>query len=335
MSSIVGGFYLDLKDSRASNKASRTQPRFWFDLLMRVLQLDPNCILLIGHNPSSEPHCTSRYSIGCASYWQLTTTNSSSPITLQGFASLAGHIALHGFQNGLSWEIKANHNYDAPLHLLDSHLLQQFAATAGKSLPCIPISLHSQIGVSMNFDDCLTLGQQINQAVRDQHSNERVLIIACHNPVVCPTENGLGTYFQQDFLSRAIEHADVSALHELHRSVVDSRASRSLELLACTLIASAGNNCQWLCSEDGRNGIQITSELLQSNKSPRFLSEYEEFVVESTRRRTLPGRTRRMDQRAIDDGALAQQQASVVQIAIDHGQDSGDQFVRLQQPTEV
>lgn len=335
MSSIVGGFYLDLKDSRESNKASRTQPRFWLDLLMRALQLEPSCILLIGNNPSSEPHCTSQYSIGCASHWQLTTTNLSSPITLQGFALLAGHIALHGFQNGLSWKIKANHDYDAPLHLLDSHLLQQFAATAGKSLPCIPISLHSQIGVSMSFDDCLTLGRQINQAVRDQHSNERVLVVACHSPVVWPTKNGPGTYFQQDLLSRVIERADVSALHKLHRSVLDSHTSRSLELLACTLTASAGNNCQWLCSEDGRNGIQITSELLQSNKSPRFLSEYEEFVVESTRRRTLLGRTRRMDQPAIDDGALAQRQASVAQIAIDHGQDSGDPFVRLEQPTEV
>lgn len=196
-------------------------------------------------------------------------------------------MTLHGFQNGLNWELEANHNYDAPLHLLDSHLLQQFSATTGKLLPCIPISLQNPIGLSLSFDDCLTLGQQINQAVRDQHSNERVLVIACHSPVVWPTKNGLGTYFQQDLLSRVIEHADVSALHKLHRSVLDSRASRSLELLACALTASAGNNCQWLCSEDGRNGIQIISDFLQSNKSPRFLSEHEESVIESTRRRPL------------------------------------------------
>lgn len=285
MSSIVGGFYLDLEDFRASNKVNRAQSGFWLDLLTRTLQLEPSCILLIGNNQSSEPHCASPYSIGCASHWLLTTTNLSSSITLQGFASLAGHIALHGFQNGLNWELKANHNYEAPLHLLDSHLLQQFSAIAGKSLPCIPISLHSQVGVSLSLDDCLTLGQQINQAVRDQYSNERVLVIGCHSPVVWPTKSGLGTYFQQEFLSRVIEHADVSVLHKLHRSVLDSRASRSLELLACTLTASAGNNCQWLPSEDGRNGIQIRSEFLQSNKSPRFLSEYEESVIGSTRRR--------------------------------------------------
>lgn len=287
MSSIVGGFYLDLEDSRASNKLNRTQSGFWLDLLTRTLQLKPSCVLLIGNSQSSEPHCTSLYSIGCASHWQLTTTNLSSPVTLQGFASLAGHIALHGFQNGLDWKLKTNHNYDAPLHLLDSHLLQPFAATTGKSLPCIPISLHCQIGVSLSFDDCLTLGQQINQAVRDQHSNERVLVIACHSPVVLPTGSGLGTYFQQDFLSRVIEQIDVSALHKHQRSVLDSRASRPLELLACTLTASAGNNCQWLFSEDGRNGIQIRSDSLQSNKSPRFLSEHEESVIESTRRRPL------------------------------------------------
>lgn len=277
----MGGFYLGLDDSRASNK---TQSGFWSDLLTRALQLEPSCMLLIGHNQSSESHCTSPYSIGCASHWQLTTSNLFNPIALQGCASLAGHIALHGFQNGLDWKLKANHNYEAPLHLLDSYLLQQFAATTGKPLPCIPISLHSPIGVSLSFDDCITLGQQISQAVRDQHSNERVLVIACHSPVVWPTINGLGTYFQQDFLSSVIEHADVSALHRLQRSVVDSRASRSIELLACALTASAGNNCQWLCSEDGRSGLQIRSEFLQSNKSPRFLSEYEESVMESTRR---------------------------------------------------
>lgn len=281
MSSIVGGFYLGLDDSRASNKA---QSGFWFDLLRRTLQLKPSCILLIGHSRSSESHCTSSYSIGCASHWQLTTSSLSSPIPLQGYASLAGHIALHGFQNGLDWKLKANHNYETPLHLLDSQLLQPFAAVAGKSLPCIPISLHSQIGVSLSFDDWLTLGQQINQAVRDQHSNERVLVIACHSSVVWPTKSGLDAYCQQDFLSRLIEHADVSALHRLQRSVVDSRASRSLELLACALTASAGSNCQWLCCEDGRSGLQIRSEFLQSNKSPRFLSEYEESVIESTRR---------------------------------------------------
>lgn len=281
MSSIVGGFYLGLDDSSASNKA---RSGFWFDLLRRTLQLEPSCILLIGHSQSSESHCTSSYSIGCASHWQLTTSSLSSSIPLQGCASLAGHIALHGFQNGLDWKLKANHNYEAPLHLLDSHLLQQFAATTGKSLPCIPISLHSPIGVSLSFDDCTTLGQQVNQAVRDQHSNERVLVIACHSPAVWPTKSGLGTYCQQDFLSSVIEHADVSALHRLQRSVVDSRASRSLALLACTLTASAGHNCQWLCSENGRAGLQIRSELLQSNKSPRFLSEYEESVMESTRR---------------------------------------------------
>ena len=47
------------------------------------------------------------------------------------------------------------------------------------------------------------------------------------------------------------------------------------------------------------------------------------------------GRTRRIDQRGIDDGALAQRQATVTQVAIDHGEDASSQFVFLQQATEV
>src|SRR3546814_19752869 len=43
------------------------------------------------------------------------------------------------------------------------------------------------------------------------------------------------------------------------------------------------------------------------------------------------GRTRRIDQRGIDDGALAQRQATVTQVAIDNCQDASSQFVFLPQ----
>ena len=47
------------------------------------------------------------------------------------------------------------------------------------------------------------------------------------------------------------------------------------------------------------------------------------------------GRTRCMDQRSIDDGALTQRQTAVTEIAIDDGQDAGSQFVFLKQTAEV
>ncbi|MNV87110.1 hypothetical protein D3C71_1812060 [compost metagenome] len=47
------------------------------------------------------------------------------------------------------------------------------------------------------------------------------------------------------------------------------------------------------------------------------------------------GRAGRIDQRGIDNGALAQRQPSVTQIAIDHGQDAGSQLVFLRQSAEV
>ncbi|MNE41940.1 hypothetical protein D3C80_1360420 [compost metagenome] len=47
------------------------------------------------------------------------------------------------------------------------------------------------------------------------------------------------------------------------------------------------------------------------------------------------GRTRRVDQRRIDDGALAQRQATIPQIAIDHRQNPSRQLVLLQQATEI
>ena len=47
------------------------------------------------------------------------------------------------------------------------------------------------------------------------------------------------------------------------------------------------------------------------------------------------GRARCIDQCGIDNGALAQRQATVTQVAIDHGQDASSQFVFLQQATEV
>src|SRR3989344_680364 len=47
------------------------------------------------------------------------------------------------------------------------------------------------------------------------------------------------------------------------------------------------------------------------------------------------GRTGRIDQRCIDDGALAQRQAAVAQIAIDDSEDAGRQLVFLQQAAEV
>ena len=47
------------------------------------------------------------------------------------------------------------------------------------------------------------------------------------------------------------------------------------------------------------------------------------------------GRTRRMNQRGIDDGALAQRQAAITQIAIDHAQNPRRQLVFFQQATEV
>ncbi|MCY1444830.1 hypothetical protein D9M71_613180 [compost metagenome] len=42
-----------------------------------------------------------------------------------------------------------------------------------------------------------------------------------------------------------------------------------------------------------------------------------------------------MNQRGIDDGALAQRQASITQIAIDHAQNPRRQLVFFQQATEV
>lgn len=47
------------------------------------------------------------------------------------------------------------------------------------------------------------------------------------------------------------------------------------------------------------------------------------------------GRTRRMNQRGIDDGALAQRQAAITQVAIDHTQNPCRQLVLFQQATEV
>src|SRR5690606_32418533 len=47
------------------------------------------------------------------------------------------------------------------------------------------------------------------------------------------------------------------------------------------------------------------------------------------------GRAGRVDQRGVDDGALAQRQATVAQVAIDHRQNPGRQLVALQQATEV
>lgn len=46
-------------------------------------------------------------------------------------------------------------------------------------------------------------------------------------------------------------------------------------------------------------------------------------------------RTRRVDQRGIDDGALVQRQAAIPQIAVDHGQNPSRQFVFLQQASGV
>src|SRR3546814_17654055 len=47
------------------------------------------------------------------------------------------------------------------------------------------------------------------------------------------------------------------------------------------------------------------------------------------------GRTGRIDQRCIDDGALAQRQAAVAQIAIDDSEDASRQLVFLQQAAAV
>ncbi len=47
------------------------------------------------------------------------------------------------------------------------------------------------------------------------------------------------------------------------------------------------------------------------------------------------GRTWRIDQCGIDDSALAQRQTSATQVAIDHSQDAGSQFLFLQQEAEV
>lgn len=47
------------------------------------------------------------------------------------------------------------------------------------------------------------------------------------------------------------------------------------------------------------------------------------------------GRTRRVDQRGIDDGALTQRQATIPQVAVDHRQNPCRQLVQLQQTTEV
>lgn len=163
MGSIVGGFYLGLEDLCTHNKPNGTQPGFWLDLLARTIQLESSCILLIGNNQVTASHYPSPYKIDCASQWQLATANLSSPITLQSSVSLARHIALHGYQNGVNWTLETNHNYDAPFHLLHACLLQPLNATMGKPLPCIPISLHSPIGVSLNFADCLNLSRSIRR----------------------------------------------------------------------------------------------------------------------------------------------------------------------------
>jgi len=47
------------------------------------------------------------------------------------------------------------------------------------------------------------------------------------------------------------------------------------------------------------------------------------------------GRAGRMDQRRIDNGALAQRQTPVTQVAIDHRQNPRRQLVFLQQTPEV
>lgn len=132
MGSIVGGFYLGLEDLCAYNKPNGTQPGFWLDLLARSIQLESSCILLIGNNQVTASHYLSPYKIDCASQWQLATTNSSSPITLQSSVSLAGHIALHGYQNGVNWTLEPIIIMSRPsiyfMHAYCNHLPQQWAS---------------------------------------------------------------------------------------------------------------------------------------------------------------------------------------------------------------
>ncbi|HBP4632916.1 TPA: hypothetical protein L5634_001389 [Pseudomonas aeruginosa] len=297
MGNIVGGFYLGLANARAQRKTDEARSGFWLDLLTRISRLKPSHILLMGNNQVSAPHPAAPYSIGCAPQWQLATAQASVAITLAGCASLAGHIALHGYQHGLDWRLERDHHYDAPVHLLVPNLLQPLGALQGKAIPCVPVSLYSPHGTGLSFEQCLRLGQLINQAVRDQHSNVRVVVIACHGPVAWPDIRPIeGTHYQKDLLARAIEQVDLPALRALHQSAMDSRGRSALELLVCALMASAANHCQWLSSEKGRNGIQIQSDYLYSNNSPHPRSEHDEFIIDSARRRIT-----RLRQPAWDD----------------------------------
>lgn len=288
MSEIVGGFYLALGHPEPC--ASEASSRFWSDLLNRLKALNPTTLLLMGNDITPVPGDVRPYGIGCEACWALPCGTPGPDLELTGNPALAGHIALHGFDHGLDWHFESRPCFQAPLQQLMSQVLQPLSRYLGRPLPCVPLLLHNPAGISLHLDGCETLGHAINQAVREQHCRERVVLIACHEPVVWPTPEGNRSASLQALLRRAIETVDLQALRELHQHLLDSQDSAALELLVCALKICATRHCQWLAAEDGLNGVQLWPHYLHAEKPNRFHDEYDHYLSSRLLRAPSPRR---------------------------------------------
>ena len=266
--------------SRLHKKSDTLQSSaYWSELRTRIRELQPTTLLLLGNDTTPILGDPKPYGIGCAARWQLCCASPGPALELPGNPALAGHIALHGLEHGLDWHFESSPSFQAPLHLLEPLLLQPLARSLGCALACVPLLLHTPAGISLNLDGCETLGRAVNQAVSAQHSRERVVLLACHDPVAWPTPAGTHSHHQQALLRRAIETADQDILRTLHEHVLDSQASAALELLSCALEICATSHCQWLPAERGRNGVQLWPHYLHTEKPNKLSDEYDQYLI--------------------------------------------------------
>lgn len=286
MSQIVGGFYLGL----VSHPQQHVSPTsiFWTDFLLRVRYLKPSCLLLLSNQQTaagSDPH---PYSLDCAESWQLAGGPSDTTLTLPGHSALAGHLALDGYQHGVDWRLDNQPYYNAPMWELASRALRSLTGPNGSPLPCIPLRLHGAKECSFNLDGCIALGHEIRAAISRYRDFERIVLIACHQPVMWPSRGAVGTDAQQAMLRKAIEQAELETLRTLHTHVIYEPASRALELLACAMSVCASRYSQWLEGQDGARGVQLWPDYLQCERTSPPLSEYAQHLLDNSRRRASP-----------------------------------------------
>jgi protocatechuate 4,5-dioxygenase beta chain len=185
MAKVVGGFLVPhdpVMFVAPEAPPQEIRDRMWkaFDTCaQRLAELQPTSVVIVGadHYMLFGTQCLPSFLIGTGDVdGPLDALPGLKRGVIPHSASLAQHIAVHGFENGFDWAVSraltVDHSVGVPNQLIVQPLRQ-----AGAYVGTIPVYLASGVDPYIRLTRAVELGRQIGQAIETWPGDERVAII--------------------------------------------------------------------------------------------------------------------------------------------------------------